>query len=144
MRFLFGRLIGALLALTACFCACWFFRASNAVQLSELIGQRVFYLSSSSSNTLIKNQLRPLDVFRVKGESVRFTAVNGQETAEQIIERYRASIRFCESVCGTVSYYCYSPRLQGGLTVNGVKVNLHVAVKDGDCVVGSPMIFGGF
>ena len=144
MWFGFRRLVCGLLALTACLFACWFFRATNTVQLSSISGERVFYLSSASSNARVKNNLSLLDVFRVKGESVRVTGVDGESVARDVLKRYDASVYFSESVAGVRSYYCYSPRLKGGIVVNGVKVNLHVAVDGDACVVGSPVIFGGF
>lgn len=41
-------------------------------------------------------------------------------------------------------YYYYSAYLSGGVTVAGVPVNLHIAVRGSAASVGSPLIFGGY
>lgn len=74
-------------------------------------------------------------------------ASDGNEAAtaaEEILRRYRAELCFEEETDGIVSYYCYSPRLGGGVILNGQKINLHIAVRGSSLAVGNPVVFGGY
>ena len=51
---------------------------------------------------------------------------------------------FLEKVGDVLSYYGYAQGLRDTLCLDGYAVNLHVAVTDERCVVGTPIIFGGF
>ncbi len=122
------------------------FCAVNVSKLGEIAGERVFYLDSASSQGVRKETLSVFDIFRVEGESVRFART--EETEEELVadirNRYGAEILFSESVCGVTSYYCYVPTWQTGVDLNGVTVNLHIAVSETACGVGTPIIFDGF
>ena len=93
-----------------------------------------------------KEELSPLDIFRVEGESVRFART--EETEEALVSRirdmYGARVLFSESACGVTSYYCYVGAWQNGVELDGVTVNLHIAVSETACAVGTPIIFDGF
>lgn len=120
--------------------------ASNVSKLGDLSGERVFYLDDSSSQGVRKEELSILDVFRVEGESVRFARTEETEVAlvERILDTYGAKVLFSETVCGTTSYYCYTGAWQNGIDLNGTTVNLHIAVSENVCAVGTPIIFDGF
>ena len=122
------------------------FCAVNVSKLREISGERVFYLDSASSQGLRKEELSIFDIFRVEGESVRFarTEKTEDDLVADIRNRYGAKMLFSESVCGVTSYYCYVPTWQNGVDVNGVTVNLHIAVSETKCAVGTPIIFDGF
>lgn len=163
MRILLGRVkvcFYTLLALCICVGCFWLLRMGRVSALSSLQGERTFFLDSASSQALVKNQLSVVDVFRVKGESVRFSLsefdggryqdiinIDGQvcdEIAGKIGAEYAAELIFSENASGIQSYYFYSAELPYGILLNGRKVNLHVAI-DGDMMsVGTPIIFGGF
>ena len=64
--------------------------------------------------------------------------------AEDFISAYDAKLCFAEEIGGTLSFYCYSPRLKGGVILNGRKINLHIAVRAESVAVGTPIIFGGY
>ena len=120
--------------------------ALNACKLRSLDGERTFYLYSASSQGLKKSELTLRDFSNICGESVRFSV--GEEDAETlalgIAEQYEARVVFTEKVGGVQSYYCYTQSWDNGLELNGCVVNLQVAISGEECVVGTPIIFGGF
>lgn len=122
------------------------FYATNVSKLRDISGERVFYLDSPSSQGIRKEQLSALDIFRVEGESVRFLRADEQEEAlvARIRGLYGAKVLFSESVGGVTSYYCYTGEWNNGIDLDGVVVNLHIAVSKSVCVVGTPIIFDGF
>ena len=61
-----------------------------------------------------------------------------------IVEKTQAKLMFIEEVDGVVSYYYYSKKLPKHQVVNGVKVNLHVAVSNDQVKIGTPFIYGGY
>lgn len=139
--------ITKLIALTVALVACFAVYVGQVCRLDGLEGERVFYLDSASSQGLRKEELSLRDFTRIKGESVRFDRTE-EETEEDLIreitEKYGAKIRFIEEASGTVSYYCHTEKWNNALTLNGVEINLHIAVSQTECAVGTPIIFGGF
>lgn len=139
-----SALLATLFACVFCFCI----TSGNVCKLSKIEGKRTFYLDSASSQSLRKSVLEFTDFFRVKGESVRFDlheiSRNVQMLAREIAESYHAEILFVEETGGTLSFYCYTPWLYQGVCVQGKTVNLHIAVSQTQCAVGSPIIFDGF
>ncbi len=139
------------LALAFSLTFCFFVKAAHVSRLSFLSGERAYYLDSASSQSLVKTQLAPWDVFRVKGESVCFT-ITGEKAekeekesfARSLVECYGGEILFIEEIGDTVSYYAYVPKWGKGLALYGKQVNLHIAVSKENCKVGTPIIFGGF
>ena len=119
---------------------------TNACKLRAISGERVFYLHSKSSQGLRKTELSIADYANITGESVRFA--RGEDTAEEIAhyiaEQYNADILFTENTSDVVSYYCYTEKWKDCVVVNGTKVNLHIAVAEEQCAVGTPIIFDGF
>ena len=120
--------------------------ASNLCKLKDIDGKRAFYLYSASSQAKIVETLRFEQLFSVKGESVRFAITKDERemVAEQVFAKYGAQLVFTEQLDGVICYYGISERLGGGVVVNGKSVNLHVAISQTECVVGCPIIFGGF
>ena len=119
----------------------------NVEKFSDLQGERTFYLYNASSQSLQKHELSLSDIFSVKGESVQFFfSGEAKAEAERIAALYGGRILFKEEVLNVVSYYAYTPNFSDGVTVDGVKINLHIAFckERGTCVVGSPIIFGGY
>lgn len=127
-------------------------KTANVSRLSALEGERSFFLGSASSQAHIKTELRLPDLNKVKGECVSF-ALEGYEggrysLSEDIVsaiaETFEAKILFKETCAGVTSYYCYTPRWQDTILIEGQPINLHVAVSNERCAVGAPIIFGGF
>ena len=120
--------------------------ASGLCKLKAIDGTRTFYLYSASSQAMAVSTLTFEQIFSVKGESVRFP-LNGktpEETVENVLSLYGATLVYKEEISGTTSYYAYTPRFSNKVLLGGKKINLHVAVNAQDCVVGCPIIFGGF
>ena len=135
---------------------CLFFavgvKAVSVTRFADIEGKRIYFLDSASSQGLRKESLSVVDLTRIKGECV-FTEISAydggrylpnKEIAEEIAHRYGAEILFTEEADGVVSYYAYTARWQDGLYINGVKINLHIAVGKVNLAVGAPIIFDGF
>lgn len=115
----------------------------------EPSGRYTFYCNSASSQAKIVECYAGLAVCykyflqdSLTGESV--ICARG-ETAEEVMEKYKARKLFTETVCGITNYYCYTELLPYETTLCGEKVSLHVAVnEEGVVKAGSPLIFGGY
>ena len=120
--------------------------ASNLCKLKDIDGKRAFYLYSASSQAKRVETLRFEQLFSVKGESVRFAVTQTEKEGliEELFDKYDAELVCTEYVDGVTSYYAVTPRWNGGVVIDGKTVNLHVAIGDKECVVGTPIIFGGF
>lgn len=70
--------------------------------------------------------------------------VSLENVAREIAGLYGAEVLFFERSSGTLSAYCHSKKLVGGVEVNGNLVNLHIALRGKRCVVGTPLVFDGF
>ena len=118
----------------------------HACKLRGIKGDRVFYLDSNTSQGLRKTELELRDYARITGESVCFfrDERSAEEIAREIADKYGAEILFTEEAAGVTSFYCYTSSWNNGIAVNGETVNLHIAVAEVQCAVGTPIIFGGF
>lgn len=119
----------------------------NAFPLNELDGAHTYYLYSPSSQAQMQTALCPFDALFLTGESVSFSKPQGktdEEIIQTLVKQFNAEIVAKEEICGEVSYYAFSPNLQGGAFVQGVRVNLHIALSKEQCAVGTPVVFGGF
>lgn len=122
-------------------------KSAHALRLSGLEGKHTYYTYSASSQAKMQTQLHGLDVFHLKGESVELSLKsdsNMQALKDSILKRYQAQLVCVEQVGSVTSYYAYTPNFSGGVWVAGKKVNLHIAIKDQACTVGTPLIFGGY
>lgn len=105
------------------------------------------YAGSESSNArmLVCREGREwLDKLLAKGLTGESASYGDTHTALSEAKRLDTHILFVEYAAGITNYYGYSPRLSGGVTVNGERVNVHVAVSDRGSAIGTPIIFGGF
>ena len=143
---MFRRFFGFLFALAVAATVCLGIYVMNACKLREIKGERVFYLDSDSSQALRKTELSLKDYARITGESVRFARgeENAEEIAREIADKYGAEILFTEEAAGVISFYGYTSAWERGIVVNGQTVNLHIAISDTQCAVGTPIIFDGF
>ena len=126
---------------------CLCLRAQNVSRFLGIVGEHTFYLRSCSSQALMKTRLNVLDAFLVKGESVRRVMEKGKpprQIAKELAEYFGAEILIEEDACGVRSFYGYTPAWRECVYVNGVAVNLHIAIEENRLTVGSPIIFGGF
>ena len=107
----------------------------------------IFYSQSASSNaeiTLSNAEDAAKTKRSIRGLTGESTVYAESEKAFSQAEKYGAKLLFCESVCGVVNYYYYSPRLGGAVALAGHAVNLHIAVREDGAAVGTPLIFGGY
>jgi len=126
---------------------CLFFYALNACKFSSFQGRREFYLYSASSQAIVKTQLSISDLNKIKGESVSFLLAETESedvVVDRVLKKYGASVRFIEENAGVVSYYCYTDKFQNFIMLNGVEINLQIAIDGDRAVLGTPLIFGGF
>ncbi len=100
---------------------------------------RYEYYGAPSSNGEIVCSEEPL-LLAAAGES----AVYEGDCYEALRARFCAELVFCEEAAGVTSYYLFSPFLGQGVRVAGERINLHIAVRDGQTAAGTPLIFGGF
>ena len=107
-------------------------------------GRAEYYVYSASSQAEISDGLKPEEFFILEGESITYQTEDGSAFADELVSRFRARVQSKESVCGVLSYYCYSPVLSSFVVVGGEKINLHIAVRENEVKVGTPLIFGGF
>ena len=136
-------------AWVVCLSAWMFLVAGNAVTFTEFGGRREFYIGSTSSQSRIQTTLFWRDLGNVKGESVAFfleAGLDPYEAAEAIAALYQAEILFVETANAVCSFYAYSPLWWNRIVLDGVAVNLHIAIdrESGRCVIGNPIVFGGF
>ena len=68
----------------------------------------------------------------------------GYEVVDEVINNLGAKKLFSEEVDDMKIIYAYSPRLCSPVEVNGVKVNLMIAYKSGEVVLGTPIIYGSY
>ena len=145
MRYNLKNVCKTMFAVLICLAVGGAFYIKNSFLLRELTGERTFYLHSKSSQGLMKTELGVLDLPYRTGESVRYAlTISGESEAARVLQTYGAELLWTEEACGVTSYYALSPRLGAGIWVNGRLVNLHIAVGGEQCVVGTPIIFGGF
>ena len=153
---MFGYRLKNLICVALAVIFCLFFavgvRAAAITRFADIPGKRVYFLDSPSSQGLRKERLTVGELTRVKGECV-FTDISAydggryltkEEIACEIVARYGAEIHFTEEINGVVSYYAYTSNWQDNLYINGVKVNLHIAIGEERLAVGTPIIFDGF
>ena len=143
----FLRLKNCIRTVVALLCALLLFAFAQLLRMgrfADVDGERTFYLYSSSSQAAAKESLFIWELFYVQGESVRFACVDREQTLGEILNKYDAVVCFVESAGESISYYCQTAKWKDGVHVNGALINLHVAFHGDACVVGSPIIFGGF
>lgn len=142
MRRIFNAVKAVCVTSVAAACALFAFSLKSSPVFEN--GDRYeFYLGVSSSAPVVSSQNPALDKLLLgytAGESVRYEG----DRREELCEKFRAELLFCEEAGGAVNYYCYSPLLGDPVFVNGYAVNLHVAVRGGNTAAGTPLIFGGF
>lgn len=151
MRFLrcgqIGGTIAAAVALTAAL-ACS--RCAYVCRLSALQGARTFYLYTPSSQAVCKSSLGVRDVFYVTGEAVRFSWEEPKSEEEllglanEIVALYGGVTACVERTSDTISVYAYASELGVGRMVDGSTINLHIALRERTCAVGTPLLFDGF
>lgn len=79
---------------------------------------------------------------KVDGLSVRFEGT--AEDVDAIINRLQATVVSCQQMGDLYVFCCNSPCLQGGVTIDGNRVNVQIALSSGAVTVGYPLILGDY
>ena len=119
----------------------------SVCRFSSVEGERVFYLQSTSSQGLRKEKLSLFDIFKVRGESVKFAYTQQtEEIVEEMTRRYGVEVVFTERVGDVVSYYGYTSAWKTSVFLYGKKINFHLAVRENthNATMGTPIIFDGY
>ena len=83
-------------------------------------------------------------------EAVKKTKVEGLEfyisalTKDEILKLLKATVLSESVVEGMKITYAYSPYYQNSVTLDGKKVNLQIAERDGEIIAGFPLILTGY
>ena len=87
----------------------------------------------------------------MRGEAAvyEFSAENSasrEEILNAVSKKLNAEVRFTEEAGGAVSYYCYSDKIGAARAkkIGDYFVNLQVAFRGGETILGVPLIFGGY
>lgn len=104
----------------------------------------VFYCGTSSADCKVVRaddnaKLTRLFLNDVCGEGAEFKELD----IDDFLSDIGGEIIFSESAAGITNYYC-SANLPYSVTVDGVEINLHIAVCEDSVKVGTPIIFGGY
>ena len=74
----------------------------------------------------------------------RADTYGGEEKALEIIRSLGADVLFTEKPEGVTIYYCYSAAFPRRVKVNGIAVNLAVAVRGDKVSAGTPLLKGSY
>lgn len=99
-----------------------------------------FYLYSTSSRATIVQNPQIEELLFITGQCERYKVEDFDRFFTAIKREYEAQVRFEEGD----EYFLYSPRVQGGIRLNGYFVNLHVIRRGEEVKIGTPIIFGGY
>ncbi len=100
----------------------------------------VYSLNGKSSGEFIKEEISLDKIFLIDGVSIK---INGCDIEEKLnLLNAKRAHYFTD---GEVeNYYFFSEKVHDFEIINGKKVNIHLAVKEGEIVVGSPIIYYGY
>lgn len=79
---------------------------------------------------------------QIDGVSVSFSGT--ADDVDAILARLQATAVSVQQLDGLYVACCVSNRLQGGVTLDGKRVNLQIAYSDGTITVGYPLILGSY
>lgn len=101
----------------------------------------VFSTQKSSGDFIESKNLKLENYFNIDGATITLpSGFNFYDTVELLSAK-----RVHYFTDGTVeNYYFFSEKLPKCETINGKKVNMHVAVSNGKVTVGSPIIYYGY
>lgn len=77
-----------------------------------------------------------------RGASVTFDGDSASVSAW--LKKLSVKVTFSEEVDGIVCVYGYSPRLKGGVEVDGQTVNVQIALNGGRVHLGTPLLLGSY
>ena len=83
--------------------------------------------------------LKKLTLRGINGESTAYPELDIAEFLDEV----NGQIIFTEELTDSTNYYC-SANLPYSVELYGKQINLHICVKEGQTIVASPIIFGGY
>ena len=104
-----------------------------------------FYVGDTSKNCRVVTAngntaaLTRLTLKGVCGESATYSSFDWQAYLDEV----NGTVLFVEELSDSTNYYCKAD-LPYFVELYSQEVNLHVCVKDGCVIIGTPIIFGGY
>ena len=100
----------------------------------------VYSVNGKSSGEFIKGEISLDKIFLIDGASIKIDSYNIEEKLNLLNAK---TVHYFTD--GEVeNYYFFSEKVHNFEIINGKKVNIHLAVKQGEVVVGSPVIYYGY
>lgn len=69
---------------------------------------------------------------------------DGEIALSEVLGQYDAKAVVIDTDQGFTNVYAYSDKLGKGVMLDGEEINIQIAIKDGQTVVGSPLIIGSY
>lgn len=88
-----------------------------------------------------------LEEARKEVENIKFDAVQfyfDKDVLNDVLEEMKAEKVSSQKVQGANVEYYYSPYFQDSVLIEGKKVNMQIALKDGEVIAGLPLILTGY
>ena len=100
----------------------------------------VYSVNGKSSGEFIKGEISLDKIFLIDGASIKIDSYN----IEEKLNLLNAKMIHYFTDGEVENYYFFSEKVHNFEIINGKKVNIHLAVKQGEVVVGSPVIYYGY
>lgn len=111
----------------------------------DLKGDYSVYTSSTPAeeyNLSFTNALFKTITEKESGTSIRFTG--NTNDVDGFLSALKCKTVKTENVYGTEIIYAYSPLIHRSVTLEGKKVNIQIAKRGGDIIIGTPLIQGSY
>ena len=121
------------------------FSSSLCLPMEGAQASRTYFVNSPTAFACEKQTLAVWNLPFVEGEKTIYAFADEAEAKEgvrTILSYYCAENIWTEEVGETCSYYATSKKLSRQVHVSGRAINLHIAVRGAQVVVGTPVIFG--
>jgi hypothetical protein len=112
------------------------FIVTNKISAEEM----VYTINGKSSGEFIKDEISLDKIFLIEGVTIKMNDCDIEEKLNLLNAK-----RVHYFTDGEVeNYYFFSEKVHNFEMIKGKKVNIHLAVKEGGVVVGSPIIYYGY
>ena len=137
--------VGVVLAFLLLYALCpfTFLQGELLSKLGARAANATYFINSPTCLAREKQSLTIFDLPYVEGEQVRYD-IKSEDFLQNTLESLAAVVLWTEEVDGVTSYYAKSDRLSKSVLISGALVNLHIAIKENEIVVGTPIIFGSY
>ena len=114
---------------------------SSFILANKLFEKDIVYsVNGKSSGEFIKGEISLDKIFLIDGASIKTDSYN----IEEKLNLLNAKMVHCFTDGEVENYYFFSEKVHNFEIIDGKKVNIHIAVKQGEVVVGSPVIYYGY